>query len=216
MKFSVAVAAMAGLAAAAPHDLVERQLNSNDVENGPCQNIFLVYARGSTEVGNMGELMGPQLCNSLKRKYPNQTGCQGVGGPYRAGLMDNVSLSGTTPAAIGEASRMLNDAMTKCPNAKIVAGGYSQGSAVMMNAIRAMSPAQMERILGVIFFGYTKNAQNRGQIPGFPSDKLKVICKPSDGVCGGALLVTAGHLSYDIDGSVGQAAQFLESKIDAA
>jgi len=158
-----------------------------------------------------------------------------VGGAYTAGLADNVSEKGTTDAAIREATKMLTDAMSKCLNAAIVAGGYryvqpkfyssyivvvsfsntcrSQGSAVMLNAIESMTAEQKARIAGVVLFGYTKNKQENGEILGFPADKLKVFCRPDDGVCGGALVVTAGHLGYSSDGSIGQAVDFLSEKV---
>jgi cutinase len=68
--------------------------------------------------------MGPIVCSGLKSAYPGKVGCQGVGRPYTAGLMDNVGAKGTTSAAIGEAIRMFTTANTKCPNSVIVFGGY--------------------------------------------------------------------------------------------
>jgi hypothetical protein len=68
--------------------------------------------------------MGPIVCAGLKKEYPDRVGCQGVGGPYTAGLMDNVSAKGTTGAAINEAKRMFQIANTKCPSAVIAFGGY--------------------------------------------------------------------------------------------
>ncbi|KAK3081341.1 hypothetical protein LTS18_007705 [Coniosporium uncinatum] len=216
MKTSFAIAVLLGIATAAPAiDLETRQITDNDVEQGSCagKKAAFVFARGSTEPGNMGELLGPQVCSGLKNKYNGQVACQEVGGAYTAGLADNVSEKGTTDAAIREATKMLTDAMSKCPDAAIVAGGYSQGSAVMLNAIESMTAEQKARIAGVVLFGYTKNKQENGEIPGFPVDKLKVFCRPDDGVCGGALVVTAGHLGYSSDGSIGQAVDFLSEKV---
>jgi len=85
----------------------------------------------------------------------------------------------------------------------------------MLNAIEPMTAEQKARIAGVVFFGYTKNKQENGEIPNFPANKLKVFCRPDDGVCDGALVVTAGHLGYSSDGSIGQAVDFLSQKIDS-
>lgn len=69
--------------------------------------------------------MGPQVCNGLKSRYKNDVACQGVGGGYEAGLTTNALPSGTSPAATREAQRLFNLAATKCPQSRIVAGGFS-------------------------------------------------------------------------------------------
>lgn len=57
---SVLVAALAALAVATPvpeNSLQERQLmSSNDVEDGVCRDVTFIFARGSTEQGNMVRL----------------------------------------------------------------------------------------------------------------------------------------------------------------
>jgi hypothetical protein len=68
--------------------------------------------------------MGPIVCNGLKKDFPDKVICQGVGQPYSAGLAENVMPAGTTPAAIGEATKMFTTANSKCANSIIVFGGY--------------------------------------------------------------------------------------------
>jgi len=85
-----------------------------------------------------------------------------------------------------------------------------------MNALKGAPEDLKNKVAGVIFFGYTKNGQLRGAVPGFPAEKLKVFCRKDDGVCGGALAVTAGHMGYTRDGSVEQAVDFLSQRIDTA
>jgi cutinase len=68
--------------------------------------------------------MGPILCDKLKAGYPGRVGCQGVGGAYTAGLMDNIGTKGTTTGAINEAAKMFNKAAKDCPNAVITFSGY--------------------------------------------------------------------------------------------
>jgi cutinase len=58
--------------------------------------------------------MGPAVCTGLKGKLgAGNVACQGVGGAYSAGLMDNVSASGTTAGAIAEATKMFTEAQSK-------------------------------------------------------------------------------------------------------
>lgn len=72
-----------------------------------------------------------------------------------------------------------------------------------------MAPAMQAKVAGVAFYGYTKNQQTNGMLPGYPAAQTKVFCRQDDGVCMGQLQVTAGHLAYGNDGTVQQGAQFL-------
>jgi cutinase len=92
----------------------------------------------------------------------------------------------------------------------------SQGSALMNAAISKLDDATKTRIVGVVLFGYTKNAQNGGKIDDFPANKVKTFCSASDGVCGGALLVTAGHFTYLRNGDGQEATDFLVKQISGA
>jgi cutinase len=88
----------------------------------------------------------------------------------------------------------------------------SQGAALAAAAISDLSTTVRDQVVGTVLFGYTKNLQNRGAIPNYPSDRLKVFCAVGDLVCTGTLTITAAHLSYG-DEARNEAPQFLESKI---
>jgi cutinase len=239
MKFAAAVAFLAGTVVALPTDIERRQSvgsTVNELTSGACRPITFIFARGSTENGNIvrmpilpvyvcfsnwhdfdtqGSSVGPPTCRGLKATYgANNVACQGVGSPYDATLGGNVLPEGTTTAAYGEAQRLFNLASTKCPNTKIVAGGYSQGAAVMVASVRRLSTAVQNKIAGVVLYGNTRNAQEGGKIPNFPAAKALTFCNLSDGVCGGGLVVTAGHLTYQVD--VPEAVDYLEGRITAA
>ncbi|KAL2150618.1 hypothetical protein VTH82DRAFT_7181 [Thermothelomyces myriococcoides] len=229
MKF-LSLLTATGIAAALPTSPAEvsnageieaRQLSStrNDLENGNsanCPKAIFIFARASTEPGNMGISAGPNVASVLELAYGDDIWVQGVGGPYEARLIDNALPAGTTRAAIDEAKRLFNLANSKCPDAAVVAGGYSQGTAVMSNAISELAgTATQEQIRGVVLFGYTKNLQNRGRIPNYPTDRTKVFCNIGDLVCAGTLIVAPSHFLYTTE-SLGEAPRFLRSQIDAA
>jgi cutinase len=133
--------------------------------------------------------------------------------PDTAGLMDNVSATGTTQSAINEAIKHYTTASTKCPQTVIVTGGFSQGTAVILGALSKLDAGVKSKVVGAVLYGYTKNKQTGGTIKGYPQDRLKVFCPAADGVCGGMLNVNLGHFAYLMDGTIAQGANFLISKI---
>ncbi|KAK4164651.1 family 5 putative carbohydrate esterase [Cladorrhinum sp. PSN259] len=234
MKFLTAIAALASVVSAVPIDdvrareLIESHARTMYLEarawdaasetanelttGGACPPVIWIFARGSTEGGNLGSLggrVGTALENSLGAA---NVWVQGVGGAYKANLLDNLLSKGTTDAAITEMKNLLIKANTACPSAKIVAGGYSQGAALAGQAIATSSAAIREQIKAVVLFGWTKNEQNNGVIPNYPANRLKVYCESADLVCSGTLIVTPAHSTYK-DEAEGVAPQFLISKL---
>ncbi|KAJ4288705.1 hypothetical protein N0V88_007239 [Collariella sp. IMI 366227] len=215
MKF-LNLLAVAGLVAALPApveveqaaaEIEARQLlaeTKNELESGSssnCPQVIFIFARASSEGGNMGGSAGPNVANGLESRT-SSLWVQGVGGPYTAGLSENFLPAGTSRAAIDEAKRLFNLANQKCPGSSIVAGGYSQGTAVMSNAVSELSSTVRDQIKGVVLFGYTKNLQNGGGIPNFPATKTKVYCNAADAVCWGTLFILPSHFLYTTDSTV--------------
>jgi cutinase len=110
---------------------------------------------------------------------------------------------------------------TKCPNSVIIGGGYSQGAAITHRTVEKLPQNIKDKIAGVVLYGDTQNKQDGGKIKNFPPDRVKVFCngygelkgQSTDGVCGGALLVNGGHLSYG--DSMKPGATFLKERVDS-
>lgn len=127
---SAVVAAPASIAVpeeASPHpQLVSRQFSST--EEGlrlgiGCGDVVLIFARGSTEIGNMGTIIGPGLARALDRRLGSRDlTVQGVN--YAALLSTNYLPGGTDLVSENEMKSMLRLANTKCPDAQIVVAGY--------------------------------------------------------------------------------------------
>lgn len=147
---------------------------------------------------------------------PGQVACQGVGAEdgYAAALAPNFQAKNTDAQSIAAATKIINMANTKCPDSTMVIGGYSQGSAVMDNAIQGLPAAMQSKIAGVVLFGYTRNAQDNAQIPGYPQAQTKIFCAQGDLVCDNTLTITAAHLSYAANAD--DASTFLASMAGAA
>lgn len=146
-----------------------------------------------------GTIVGPQTCAALKDNLgADQVACQGIGTDdgYAAALPPNFQPKNTDDESIKAALDVVNLAATQCPETTIVMGGYSQGSAVVSNAIQEMPAAQQAMVAGVVVWGFTRAAQDDRQIPGYPVAQTKVFCAPGDLVCNNTLTITAAHLSY--------------------
>lgn len=152
------------------------------------------------------------MAGELEDEYRNDIWVQGVGGPYLADLASNFLPKGTSTAAINEAKRLFNMAHEKCPEASVVAGGYSQGTAVMAGSVGELDAAVKEQVKGVVLFGYTKNTQNGRRIPDFPTERTEIYCSVGDAVCWGSLFILPSHFGYN-DEARNEAPEFLIKRI---
>lgn len=95
---------------------------------------------------------------------------------------------------------LVKQALSQCPNTKVVLGGYSQGAMVVHNAASSLSADQVK---AAVLFGDPFKAEAVGSIP---SANVKEFCAEGDPVCLNGANVLA-HLSYGDDAQT--AAQFL-------
>lgn len=91
---------------------------------------------------------------------------------------------------------------------------YSQGAALTHRAVENLSQSVKNRIAGIVTYGDTQNQQDRGQIPNFPREKVRIICNSGDAVCAGTLTILPAHLDYVR--RVPEAVSFLTARIRAA
>ncbi|KAF1975813.1 cutinase-domain-containing protein [Bimuria novae-zelandiae CBS 107.79] len=209
------IIALAAIAPAIPVEVVERQVDRPSITENEfslsvrCVDVVFVWARGSTEAGNM------PLGDELRRAYGSNLQIKGV--DYAALLSTNYLSGGTDLAAELEMRGILNDIHSRCPASVIVTGGYSQGAAVNHRAIEDLSADMKNQIAGVVTFGDTQARADGRRIPNFPQDKIRIFCgegRIRDTVCDSNLIaaVLAPHLSYGAD--AGAAGSFLIGKIN--
>ncbi|KAH8883091.1 cutinase [Thozetella sp. PMI_491] len=210
MKLSV-LASLAAGAAALPNPLARRQYSGdtyNQLTDGtPCRAVTLIYARGTTQAGNVGDAaaVGPLFFNALAALIgESNLAVQGV--TYAADIIG--FLQGGDPAGSKLMASLVSTAATQCPNTKIVLSGYSQGGQLVHNAAANLTTALTNKINSVLIFGDPDDGQAVGSIP---SSKVKIICHDGDLICDGTIIVTSQHTNYQQD--VGTAASWVAGKV---
>ncbi|EEY19848.1 cutinase [Verticillium alfalfae VaMs.102] len=153
---------------------------SNQLIDGtPCRRVTLIYARGTTQDGNVGDAaaVGPVFFNALA-----QQGGRPPIWPSRAWTTRPTS-SVSSPEG----------AASQCPNTRIVLSGYSQGAQLVHNAAEQISAAVTARVTAVLTFGDPDRDEAFGSIP---AARTRVICRSGDNICDGGIIVTSPHRQY--------------------
>ncbi|RGP73999.1 cutinase [Fusarium sporotrichioides] len=193
------------------NSLQARQFSSstyNQLTDGtPCRPVTLIYARGTTQAGNVGDsaAVGPILFNNLASRIGlNNLAVQGVTYPANvAGFLAGGDAVGSRTMA-----NLITQAASKCPSTKIVISGYSQGAQLVHNAAGMLSASVTNRVTAALTFGDPKRSEAFGTIP---SSRTRVICRSGDGICEGTIIVTPAHTQYQQDAPA--AAEWIAARV---
>jgi hypothetical protein len=170
--------------------------------NGPCKNVTLIFARGVTEQGNMGVIVGPGFAKELQRA--------GISAAVQGLNFDPMNLKNGSQAGGALMAQNANDVAARCPNTKIILGGYSIGGVVIPIAAWKLKKEVHKQIVAIITFGWPP-----GSLKMIPKDlqrRARAICKSDDMVCGGkGHDGTGNHLSYGNTAKL--AAQFVKQQL---
>ncbi|KAL1983157.1 hypothetical protein VTN96DRAFT_407 [Rasamsonia emersonii] len=181
-------------------DLTGDQTTYNEL-GGACTEYTIIFARGTSEPGNVGILVGPPLFDALESLVGSSAlTIQGVN-DYAASVQGY--LEGGDPAGSAEMANQIQQAYSACPNTKLIASGYSQGCQVVHNAISQLPAETASWISSVLLFGDPDDGQ---AIPNVDSSKVDTYCHEGDDICQDGLLILPAHLTYAED--VSSAAQF--------
>ena len=152
----------------------------------------------------MGSTVGPLLSSALGKDW------------YVEGISYTADLAGINciglPGGIN-CLKQLNALSAKCPNTKIVLSGYSQGAMVGRICAAFAGDAAKKQIAGLALFG---DPFNGASVKGIPQEKVKSWCEAKDGVCGGGLNIGIAHLAYTGNGSVKEAAKWMNDLVKKA
>ncbi|TDZ49659.1 Cutinase [Colletotrichum trifolii] len=132
------------------HPTISKRQYSGDTFNQltdgtPCRKVTLIYARGTTQDGNVGDAAseGPTFFNALAARIgASNLAVQGV--DYAANIFG--FLAGGDAAGSTTMANLVSRAASQCPNTKIVLSGYSQGGQLVHNAAAKLTTALINRI----------------------------------------------------------------------
>ena len=94
----------------------------NDLTDGsPCKPMTIIFARGTTEPGNVGTITGPPFFAAVSDAVgANNLAVQGV--PYPADIPG--FLAGGDAGGSATLAKLVQQATTQCPDTKVVMSGY--------------------------------------------------------------------------------------------
>ena len=163
------------------------------MQNPVCSAVTLIFARGTTEKGNMGTCVGPDLASELRKQIPSLS-VQGVDYPANSEGDTRYGASGGPYMAM-----LAREARRQCPETKIVLAGYSQGARCLHGALeKSERPFDGGDVAAVVAFGDPLNGRERS-FKGVDRDDVLQVCGDSDERCQRGevdLWVHGGHVSY--------------------
>jgi len=167
---------------------------------GTCKTYTVIFARGTTEPGNVGILVGPPFFDALRASVGTSAlTIQGVNN-YAASI--DGYLAGGDAAGSAYMVTQIQAAYEACPSTKLVASGYSQGGQLVHNAIGLLPAAVASWISKVVIFG---DPDDGAPLPNVASSKVDVYCHDGDNICVNGDLVLPAHLTYGIDAAAAAA-----------
>ena len=180
---------------------------SNDLVNGACKQVTFIFARGTSEAGNMGSVVGPPLADALKSAFgDDNVAVQGV--DYAADASGAVTGSISPGQADGakKMTQLAQQAASSCPTSKVVLSGYSQGAQQVHGALQDLGAGN--KVAAAVTFGDPLSSQPFQNIN---ASQTKVFCADGDAVCNGTFNITPAHLSYGSDAN--DAASFVKQAL---
>ncbi len=183
-----------------------------------CPDVEVIFARGTNEPPGLGRV-GDAFVDSLRQQTGLNIDTYGVN--YAA---SKLQLHGGDGA--NDTINRVKAAVQKCPNTKIVLGGYSQGATVMdivagvpiggINWGSSLPSEYANNITAVATFGDVAD-RSGGTLPAQSAmlgSKAIDLCNPSDPIChAGPGNEWSGHTEGYVPAYTTQAAAFVASKL---
>ncbi|WP_082974876.1 MULTISPECIES: cutinase family protein [unclassified Mycobacterium] len=190
-------------------------LNNPAAHADPCPAVEVAFARGTGQppgVGSVGQAfidsLGSQISGRSMGVYPvNYPATEAFAASAQNGADDLVA--------------HVQDMIGRCPNTRMVLGGFSQGAGVIDLATPAMPPRAVDHVAAIAVFGNPTSAlANRLSGTVFPpiappyAAKTVDMCAAGDPACSdGSNINVFAHASYVQSGMTTQAANLVAARL---
>ncbi|KIY65359.1 carbohydrate esterase family 5 protein [Cylindrobasidium torrendii FP15055 ss-10] len=204
------------LSAVLPRATGDTENGMQDVIDGTsdCLPVAAIFARGTTEVGNVGAWVGPNIMEALGENVAKQGVSRDA---YPAVLVDFYAEGGSNSGAQGLADTV-QSYVDKCPDAAVVIIGWSQGALVAHKGLGLLDAATVEKnVAGLVTFGDPWDLFDHDTMP-IDESLFYTVCEHGDLLCDelpeGFLPPTLDQIAHMFD-VLPEAAQG-EAEIEAA
>ncbi|MCK0441241.1 cutinase family protein [Gordonia alkaliphila] len=202
-----------------------------------CADVQLLFARGTNEVGAPIGLTGQALHRSLQLRFAGKdVRVSPVRYAASGDFQEGVVFLRTVAAGVRNAQRQIKTLTVRCPQARIVVGGYSQGAVVVTYAVSdqlAQVPAMVREVpaplpsrvashvASVVVFGQPSDRWFRDahvppmRVGRLYRTKVRDYCIPGDPICDGAGIQRPKpvHGLYAVNGMTAAAAAFTATRL---
>ncbi|KAF7877081.1 uncharacterized protein EAF02_008301 [Botrytis sinoallii] len=172
---------------------------TGSIEARACSDVTVIFARGTTEIGTLGTVVGPPFLSALKSALGSSSVTMN-GVNYPADIPG--FLQGGDPAGSKTMASMVTSTLSSCPDTKVVISGYSQGGQLVHNAAKLLPADITAKISSAVIFG---DPDNGDAVQGVSADRTDIICHAGDNICQGGSLILMAHLTYGMDATAAAA-----------
>ncbi|RPA76775.1 cutinase-domain-containing protein [Ascobolus immersus RN42] len=178
----------------------------SDLNAGKCGPVILIYAKGTTQGGNIGQSPGLKFARDLKASISGAS-VQGVL-PYNANVIGY--LAGGDGEGATSMANLVIKAAKQCPSSKIVMSGYSQGAQVVHKAIKKLATSYYTRIAAVVTIG---DPNRDDALPSALQAKRLTVCNDGDPICDGLPLPIGSHAGVEYEKRVAQMVSYIKARV---
>ena len=199
-----------------------------------CADVDVVFARATGEVPGYG-VLGQPLVDAIRAQVGAKTvSSYAVNYAASADFVDREAFAQTIADGVRDEGDHIKQVAADCPNTRIVLSGYSQGASltslttadvvpagIPANVPNPLPKSVVNHVAAVVLFGnpspqlLASNGAPKVVVGSRFTNRTLQLCAPGDTVCQGEFTgsIPVEHLTYLVNGMVGEAATYAVSKL---